>query len=269
MKPLILLRRSPGVALYVTVIGVFAAIAAVAYMTENRERSSTSPLALAGTPAETDRAAAEVCLAEGVTSGEAAALVSESREAFASLARNAPEAPSSNAAQLGPVRLTTEEAQRVMTFDVKLPTSVPAGWTADITSWALAGDCEVQVTMRDPAVSTLIEWPEEYSFTPEGEPTYAPAHSEEIFKEALIISQSSNEPPFDTSKPAGLYPRPTGDGQLIEQWTTVNGLDAQLTTRDYDEPSVFFWWLDKGVRVAVVCSLMTVDECRAIAESVE
>lgn len=48
----------------------------------------------------------------------------------------------------------------------------------------------------------------------------------------------------------------------------VQGQPAQLMTRDYDEPSVAVGWQSGGVSYGLQCSLMTVDECLALAESV-
>jgi hypothetical protein len=120
-----------------------------------------------------------------------------------------------------------------------------------------------ETEINDPSVTETVTFPEVSGIADNGEPYTLPAETITIHKGA-VVSVFPIQGPF----------QPVGDAGVegaTSTTVTIQGYEAQVFTRDYDEPSVFIGWQDPvaGVQIQVGCSLLTADECIAIAESIK
>jgi hypothetical protein len=198
----------------------------------------------------------ETCLAAGVPAQKVSELVAR--------VESAGRADGSAETTVGSLEVTAEEAENLLRFDARFP-EAPPGWTLEVkinpTTPARPFErCVLESAIRDPTIVETVTFPEASGLTHEGEPYVLPAETIEIYKQAQVGV-------FPVQGPIQEFAAPGTPG-TTSTWLKVQGADALVFTRDYDEPSVAVVWQDAGLQIGVACSLMTVEECLAVAESV-
>lgn len=177
---------------------------------------------------------------------------------------NATDGPSAGEQTLE-VTTSKEQAGEILAFDARVP-EAPAGWTVETTIVNRSGgeffaQCHLRTVVTDPAVSETVTVPAQEIVTETGEVAVREAFDWTVSKSAEVLVRFAYP-----SEPVGLDGLEAGDGLSVGK-SEVNGVEAQVVTRDYEEPSVVISWHDDGLSLTATCSLMTVDECVAIAES--
>jgi hypothetical protein len=205
----------------------------------------------AGTRSEESTKAS--CLAPDVSAEKQAELVARFRAAG--------EADGYQDTITGPIEMSPEEARSVVDFEARLP-ETPPGWASTTqlrtdTPESPLESCYLQVEMVDPAVTeTMVIGDQEVA----------------VKKGAILVVRRAAGPLGGSGpSPEGLQEPGVGPAppDVPRQSVEVQGQPAQLMTRDYDEPSVGVGWQNGGVSYGLQCSLMTVEECVALAQTVE
>lgn len=165
----------------------------------------------------------------------------------------------------GPIAVGREEAEELVNFDVLFP-ATPDGWTSE-TSFRVYNyhpgnvmrQCVVSTTIVDPGVVDYLTFPGSTIINEAGETVVREDSSYEIKKEASVhVQRLSQQRELKRDTPRNKTREVTVQGQL-----------AFLYER-FDDPAIFIYWHQGPLDIRVNCSLIvTVDECLAIAESIE
>jgi hypothetical protein len=250
----------------ITVLLLTAALVAFAEIRSSTDEDSVANRGLSARPDVARGFAEEAgsdtpsrCLAPGVSDSQRSALVAE--------AQTAADKGSPTEFTSGVAEVTAQEANALVRFDARFP-ETPPGWTATTVIRPTTPNqpfdaCSVDTAIRDPSEVETVTFPEVSGVNDQGKPYTLPEETITIHKGAQV-SVFPIEGPF----------QPVGDAGVegtTSKTVTIQGYEAQVFTRDYDEPSIFIGWQDTsgGVQIHVGCSLLTVDECMAIAETIK
>lgn len=165
---------------------------------------------------------------------------------------------------VAPIEISLEQATSIVDRETPMP-EAPEGWRRTLYLRSLSErspveQCFVEIVVRDPSVSEVLTFPEERGLTHEGDPYVSPEYTITVYKQAVINV-------FESAPPLAL---PISDSAEISyRWTDVQGQKTLLSADTFDEPSVTLGWDQGGLRIFMACSLMTVEECQSIAETVK
>ncbi|MPZ22228.1 MAG: hypothetical protein GEU28_01490 [Dehalococcoidia bacterium] len=158
-----------------------------------------------------------------------------------------------------PVPMSVEDAREKLVFEVREP-EVPDGWLVESRLGGMSfgpgptiTQCSFEFLLTAPSGGRTFDFPEATVTNDLGETvTTGGTHSE---PRAVRVQMRALAPGEERPEIEGF------DGR-----TTVNGMEAQLVERPYDEPSVVVLWAEGQTAFSVACSVMSVDECRELAE---
>lgn len=229
--------------------GLFAFSLAIGAGSDTRQDSGSQ--AAAGGPDEPKKIVADECISKTTPQETRDDLVTE-------VAARLDAGTNSN---LG---ISREMAVDVLAFRPYFP-ETPPGWESETHLGHLGGGgplakCLVRTTVTDPSGGHTLTFPEQTEVDENGELSTIPASTYEVKREAKVIT-------LPVIPGDALGNESSGPG-YVNEMTTIGGHSAHLFIKESAQVVEFTWKVD-GLLVGVSCSLLTEDECRAIAESVK
>jgi hypothetical protein len=201
-----------------------------------------------------DAALSGSCLANDVPESSAVRLVQKALQR------------SPDGASTTPVKTSPAEAAALLAFR-PLAAEPPPGWASEslLLDRGNPGEpfakCKFQTTLTDPSKTETLSFPSS-TVVVEGKEIRVPEYNATIERSAVISVRLPNE---EDDFGIAAQEAPGLDIQTV----AINGSEAQLVTRDYDEPSVLITWHDGSELVDIACSLMSVEECITFARTIK